>query len=183
MATLESLLTIGGLTVTIKSLLLFVLSLLFVFASFDAFAGQPISHSFGYFRTIEVVDCGDFSVMDDAEIMADVKDYCDADGNITRSHVHMLAMDDFYRSDNPAGKHVTGTTRINDRASMAGDGTPIWTPAGINVAVRIRGLGLMFLDVGMLDIEEDCDWIVDFSADRFHDWGPADFDALCAQFE
>lgn len=86
---------IGGLTVTIKSLVLFVLSLLFVFASSDAFSGQPISYTFGNFRTIEVVNCGDFSVMDDAEIMADVKNYCDADGNITRSHVHMVAMDDF----------------------------------------------------------------------------------------
>lgn len=167
---------------TNKSLTLFGLSLLLLLACPGAFAGKPQAHCFGYNDLMEVVDCGDFSVMDDAVIRANVKDYCDKEGNLTRSHVHLVAMDDFYRDDDPEGKHITGTAHLNDRAFYEG-GFPLWTPAHIDVGVRISGLGLMFLDVGMLDIEPDGDWWVDFNLDRFSDWSPADFDALCAFFE
>jgi hypothetical protein len=121
--------------------------------------------------------------MDDAMVFAHIKDYCDQEGDLTRSHVKLTAKDHFYRDDNPKGTHVTGRTSINDRANFDAAGIPQWTPAPIVVTIHARGLGYMFLDVGMLEIDLDGDWDVYFSADRFHDWTPADFDALCAYFE
>lgn len=168
---------------TIKSPSLFALSLLVAFASSGVFAGQPIAHRMGYYDLIEVVSCGDFSVMDDAIVFAHIKEYCDKDGNLTRSHVKLTATDDFYRDDDPNGVHVTGTTNVNDRAFYDEFGIPHWTPSPIDVGVRMAGQGIMFLDVGMLDMHADGDWHVDFSPDRFNDWAPADFEALCAHFE
>ena len=168
---------------TIKSPLLIALSLVLVAAFTDAFAGQPGSHCIGYYDTFEVVDCGDFSVMDDAMVFAHVKDYCNKEGDFTRSHIKLTAKDKFYRDDDPDGVSVKGTARINDRADYDETGIPHFTPEPIVVAVHAHGLGYMFLDVGMLEIDMDGDWDVDFSADRFNDWTPADFDALCAYFE
>lgn len=166
---------------TTKSPLLFALLLVLASASSDAIAGQPGSHCIGYYDTFEVVDCGDFSVMDDAMVFADIKDYCSKEGDFTRSHIKLTARDKFYRD--PDGVSVKGTTRINDRADFDEAGIPHFTPAPIVVAVHAHGLGYMFLDVGMLEIDVDGDWDVYFSADRFSEWTPADFDALCAYFE
>jgi len=169
--------------VTIKSPALFALTLLVVIAPATALAGQPQGHCQGYYDTFEVVDCGGFSVMDDAKVFAHIKEYCDKDGNLTRSHVKLAAMDDFYRDDDPAGTHVTGSAHVNDRADYDEFGIPFWTPSPITVGVHLPGAGYLFLDVGMLDMHEDGYWHVDFSLDRFSGWTGADFDALCARFE
>ena len=168
---------------TIKSPFLFVTPLLLAFASFGAFAGQPDSHCLGYYDTFEVVNCGDFSVMDDAMVFADIKDYCDQEGDFTRSHIKLTARDYFYRDNDPKAGRIIGTTRINERANFDEAGIPQWAPSAIVVGIHTRELGYMFLDVGMLDMDLAFGWFVDFNADRFHDWSPADFEALCAHFE
>ena len=168
---------------TIKSPLLIALSLVLAAASTNAFAAQPGSHCMGYYDTFEVVDCGDFSVMDDAVVFAHIKDYCDKEGDFTRSHIKLTARDKFYRDDDPDGARIKGAARINNRADFDEAGIPQWTPAPIVVGVHARGLGYMFLDVGMLDIDLDGDWKVYFTADRFSEWTNADFEALCAYFE
>lgn len=168
---------------TNKSPYLIALLLLVLCASSNALAGQPDSHSMGYYDTLEVVDCGDFSVMDDAMVFADVKTYCDKDGNFTRSHIKLTARDHFYRDDDPKAGHLTGTMHMNDRANYDDAGIAQWTPAAIVVGIHAHGLGYLFLDVGMLEMDLDFGWFVSFHADRFHDWSPADFEALCAYFE
>jgi hypothetical protein len=121
--------------------------------------------------------------MDDAMVFAHIKDYCDQDGNFTRSHIKLTARDNFYRDDDPKGGHLTGTTHMNERAVYDEAGIPQWTPTPITIGMHARGLGYVFLDVAMLRMDLTGDWHFDFSADRFHDWTAADFDALCAYFE
>jgi hypothetical protein len=169
--------------VTNKSPLLFVAFLVLAGAPSLALAGQPDSHCIGYYDTIHVVDCGDFSVMDDAMVFAHIKDYCDQEGDLTRSHIKLTARDNFYRDDDPKAGHLTGTMRFNERADFDEAGIPQWTPSPITVGVHARGLGYKFLDVGMLEMDTIFGWSVAFSADRFNDWTPADFEALCTYFE
>lgn len=160
----------------------FLALLLLGFACSDLLAGKPDSHSLGYFDLLEVVDCGDYSVMDDARVFANIKDFADSEGFITRSSIHLVATDDFYRDDDPGGSHVTGKTRLNARALFDEMGDPLWEPEAILNAIRISGAGTLVLDVGTLDIGLD-DWDIDLTGNRFHHWAPADFEAVCAHFE
>lgn len=166
----------------VKSPTPFLALLLLAFGCPDSFAGKPNSHSLGYFDLLEVVDCGDYSVMDDARVYANVKDFVGNEGNIERSHIHLSATDNFYRSDDPGGNSVTGKARINTRVFFDEAGQPLWEPEVILGAIRVSGTGVLILEVGTLDIGPD-DWEVNFTADRFHDWTSADFEALCAHFE
>jgi hypothetical protein len=169
--------------VTVKSPALFLALVLLVFGCGDVFAGKPDSHSLGYYDLLDVVNCGDFSVMDDVRVVANISDHFDADGNIERSHIHLVARDDFYRDDDPGGSHVTGKARISERVSFDEAGNPLWAPVEIFVTVRVSGVGVLLLDVGALEVELDGDWNFEFSGDRFSDWAAADFEALCAHFE
>lgn len=170
---------------TIKSPWLIALSVALAAASLDVMAGQPNSHCIGYFDTIAVVDCpGGFSVMDDAMVFGDVKGYCNQEGVSTRSHIKLTAKDSFYRADDPKGVSVKGTVTLNERATFDEWGNPMWTPLPIVVGIHAHGLGYMFLDVGMLTIDPEGCWDVDFNPlGRFSGWTGADYDALCAYFE
>ena len=167
---------------TVKSPTPFLAFLLLAFGCPDSFAGKPDSHSLGYFDLLEVVDCGDYSVMDDARVFAHIRDFADSEGNIERSQIHLTATDDFYRNNDPNGTRVTGKTRSNDRAFFDDTGEPLWEPEAILSAVRISGAGALVLDVGVLDVGPH-GWEVDFAADRFNGWAAADFDAVCAHFD
>jgi hypothetical protein len=168
--------------VTIKSQALVVLSLLFTLTPVAALAGKPVSYCLGCQKTIEIVDCGDFSVMDDAWVKEDVKDFYDKDGNLIRSSTHLSASDMFYRDGDYHGAHLSGTTRLTERFVYATNGD-IWMPCPISVAVSVPGHGALLMDVGQLEFSVADGWELNFTPDRTWGWGPDDFEALCAYFE
>lgn len=168
---------------TVKSPSLVFASVLFVCGCPGVFAGQPDSHSVGYYKYLTVVNCGDFSVMDDARVRADIKDFLDREGNLYRSHIHLTAMDDFYRKDDPGGRHLAGSAHDNERVFFDEAGYPLWSPSDIVIAVHMSGKEVLFVDVGKLQVNVSGDWYVEFTPNRFQGWTAADYDALCAYFE
>ena len=81
--------------------------LLFLLSSFDALANKPVSYTFEYPLLLEIVDCGDFKIMDNVWEVDDIKDFYDKDGNFVRSQILVSADDDLYRDDQPEGIHLT----------------------------------------------------------------------------
>lgn len=166
---------------TVKSPTPFLALFLLAFCCPDSFAGKPNSHSLGYYDSLEAVNCGDYSVMGDAGVFANIREYVEEGGVIQRSQIHLIAKDDFYRDDDPGGRHVTSKARFNDHVFFDEAGQPLWEPVAILGSIHISGTGVLILDLGVLDIDPD-DWEFIFSEDRFGDWSPADFEALCAHF-
>lgn len=160
-----------------------VLILLFFVASFNAQAGKPVTYTLEYPSFGEVVDCGDFSVWDDAWIIEDVKDFFDKDGNFVRSDSHFTAYDDLFRFDDPEGVHLTGTAHLKARISFEENGDMLWTQSGLAVKIIVPGYGPIFIDAGRLVFNMDNGWELIFSAGKNHDWNFGDFAALCEYFE
>ena len=75
--------------------LLFLLVLLLV--ALPAQATKPDTYTDEFWDYIEIVDCGDFSVMDDSFVMLDGKIFKDKDGNFIREQMHFTGSDDLYR--------------------------------------------------------------------------------------
>ena len=163
--------------------LITVVILLFFVASFNAQAGKPDKYTNEYPFLAEVVDCGDFSVLDDAWIVENVKDFYDEDGNFIRSDMQITGYDDLYRSDDIEGVHLTGTAHINARVSFDENGDMLWAQSGLAVAIMVPGHGRVFLDAGRLVFNMDDGWDLVFSAGKNHDWNFEDFAALCEYFE
>lgn len=161
--------------------LLFLFALLLV--ALPAQAAKPDSYTLEYGGVGEIVDCGDFSVMDDAWVIEQVKDFYDKDGNFIRSQSNFTAFDDLYRFDDPEGTHLTGTAHLNGRITFDENGDMLWTQTGIAVAIIVPGYGPVFLDVGRLVFNMDNDWELIFSAGKHHDWNFGDFEALCNYFD
>jgi hypothetical protein len=171
-----------GFTVTVKSASLVFVSVLFAGVCPGLSAGQPGSHSLGYYKYLTVANCGDFSVMDDASVRADIKDFLDAGGNLYRSHIHLTAMDDFYRKDDSEGRHLAGSAHGNERVFFDEAGYPLWSPSDILIAMHMSRAGVLLVDVGKLQVNASGDWYLEFTPNRFHDWTAADYEAVCAYF-
>ena len=155
-----------------------VLILIFFLASFNAQADKPDKYSFEFLDLGFVADCGDFSVMDDAYIILDNKDFYDKKGNYVRSHLHFTAFDDLYNDAYPDGIHLTGTAHMNALVSFDKNGDPLWTQQGIAIKIIVPGYGPLFLDVGRL-VWNDATGDLIFSAGKHHDWNFGEIDALC----
>ena len=161
---------------------LFILLAMLLVAS-PAGATKPETDTFAYWSFAEIADCGDFSVMDEAWVIEDVKVFYDKGGNFVRSHMKFTAFDDLYRDDDPDGIHLTGTAHLNARVSLDENGDALWTQQGIAIAIVVPGYGPLFLDVGRLVFNMDNDWELIFSAGKHHDWNFGEFDALCEYFD
>lgn len=161
--------------------LLFLLALLLV--ALPAQANKPDAYTVEYPAFGEIVDCGDFSVMDDAWVIEDIKDFYDKDGNFLRSQLIITAFDDLYRDDEPEGVHLTGTAHISARISFDENGDALWTQQGKAVAIMVPGYGPIFLDAGRLVYNMDDGWDLVFSAGERHDWNFGEFEALCGFFK
>jgi len=157
--------------------------LLFLLSSFDALANKPVSYTFEYPLLLEIVDCGDFKIMDNVWEVDDIKDFYDKDGNFVRSQILVSADDDLYRDDQPEGIHLTGQARISGRVTFDENGDELWTQQGKAVAIMVPGYGPLFLDAGRLVFNVDDGWELIFSAGNRHDWNFGDFAALCEFFE
>ncbi len=160
-----------------------VLSMLFLLSSFDALADKPDFDTYEDAYTIEIVDCGDFSVMDDVLEFGDIKTFYDKDGNFVRSQIIITAFDDVYRDTDPEGIHLSGKAHISGLVSFDENGDELWTQSGKAVAIMVPGYGSLFMDAGRLVYNVDDGWDLIFSAGRQHDWNFGDFDALCTYFE
>jgi hypothetical protein len=163
--------------------MIFFLSLLFLFLSFDALAKKPVSYTDEFPLFIEIVDCGDYSVVDDAWEIDKIKDFYDKDGNFVRSQIVITAADDIYRDDEPEGVHLYGTAHVSAEISFDENGDALYTQSGKAVAIMIPGYGRLFLDAGKLVFNMDDGWDLIFSAGKHHDWNFGDFEALCGYFE
>ena len=157
--------------------------LLISLSSGVAQAGKPDTYHDEFWDYIEIVDCGDFSIMDDNFIMLDGKIFFDKDGNFIREQMHFRGFDDLYRDDDPEGTHLTGTAHLNVRISFDTNGDALWTQQGLAVAIIVPGYGPLFLDAGKLVFNMDNEWEIIFSAGKHHDWNFGDFDALCEFFD
>jgi hypothetical protein len=161
--------------------LLVLLSLLLM--SLPAQATKPDAYTNEYGFADEIVDCGDFSVWDDAWVVENVKDFYDKDGNFIRSDMAITGYDDLYRFDDVEGVHLTGTAHIMGRVSFDGNGDMLWTQSGLAVAIIVPGYGPIFLDAGRLVFNMDDGWDLIFSAGKNHDWNFGDVEALCNYFD
>ena len=160
-----------------------ILSMLFLLLSFDALAAKPVSYTDEYPVFYEIVDCGDFTVVDDAWEIDKVKDFYDKEGNFLRSQIIITAFDDLYRDDEPEGVHLTGKAQISGLVSYDENGDELWTQRGKAIAIMVPGYGSLFFDAGRLVFNVDDGWDLIFVAGRQHDWNLGDFEALCTYFE
>jgi len=161
--------------------LLLLLALLLV--ALPAQAAKPVTYTDEFWDYAEIVDCGDFSVMDDSFAMLDGKIFKDKDGSFIREQMHFTGFDDLYRDDDPEGTHLTGTAHLNVRISFDTNGDALWTQQGLAIAIIVPGYGPLFLDAGKLVFNMDNEWEIIFSAGKHHDWNFGDFDALCEFFD
>ena len=159
------------------------LSVLFLLTPLYALAGKPDFYAYDDAYTIEIVDCGDFSVMDDILEFGDIKDFYDKDGNFVRTQIYLTGFDDLYRDDDPGGVRLSGKANISGRVSYNEDGDELWTQSGKAVAIMVPGYGPIFLDAGRLVYNVDDGWDLIFSAGKRHDWNFGEFEALCNYFE
>jgi len=160
-----------------------VLILAFFMASFNAQAGKPDMYTIEYASPGEIVNCGTFTIVDDAYVIENIKDFYDNDGVFIRSNAQITANDDVYRLDDPDGVHLTGTANIMGRVTFDEYGDMIWTQSGKAVAIIVPEYGPIFLDAGRLVYNMDNGWELLFSAGKNHDWNFGDFQALCGYFE
>jgi len=161
--------------------LLLLLTLLLV--ALPAQANKPDFDTYEDAYTIEIVDCGDFSVMDDVLEFGDIKIFYDKDGDFVRAQMIITAFDDLYRDDDPEGVRLSGKAHISGLVSFDENGDELWTQQGKAVAIMVPGYGSLFMDVGRLVYNVHDGWTLIFSAGRQHDWNFGDFEALCGFFE
>ena len=158
-----------------------ILSMLFLLLSFDALAGKPVSYTDEYPYLWEIVDCGDFWVVDDSWEIDKINEFYDKDGNFVRLQLIWTTYDDIYRDDEPEGAHLFGKSHVSARISFDENGDELWTQQGQVVNITIPGYGPLFFDAGKVVYNVDNEII--FSAGKRHDWNFGDFEALCAYFE
>ncbi|MCW8924700.1 MAG: hypothetical protein OQJ84_00425 [Xanthomonadales bacterium] len=161
--------------------LLLLLALLLV--SLPVQAAKPNLDAYEDAYTIEIVDCGDFSVMDDVMEFGDIKTFFDKDGNFARTQIVIQAYDELYRDDDPEGVRLSGKAQISGLVSFDENGDELWTQQGKATAIMVPGYGSLFMDVGRLVYNVDDGWDLIFSAGKQHDWNFGDFEALCEFFE
>ena len=131
--------------------------------------------------TEEIVDCGDFSVLDDVIEVVNVRRFRDNDGGFIRSKAHVTVYDDMYRDDDYEGPHLFGTGHVNGGWSYDKVDGWVYSESGLGVSIQVPGEGHLFLDVGRLVWNSG--WELIFVAGNRHDWEHGDFDALCEYFE
>jgi hypothetical protein len=159
------------------------IALLLVALASLAQAAQPIRYT-DEFPGFEVFFCDGFDVINDGWVRFEVTDFIDDEGYWIRTQIHSTVLDDFYRADDPAGTHLTGTARANHRIAPGSDGHMYWTQAGnaLNVSIIIPGYGPIFRDVGRIVMDMDSEWEVVFEAGSRHDLQFLN-ELLCEYFE
>jgi hypothetical protein len=161
-----------------KHLLLLALLLVVL----PAHATKPDANTIEFSDLVEVADCGDFMVMDDAWIIMESKDFYGTNGDYIRTQLKLTGFDDLYSDADPEGIHLTGTAHLNVRLTFDKNGDPLWVQQGLAVAIVVPGYGPLFFDAGKL-IWNDATGELVFSAGRQHDWNFGDFEALCEYFD
>lgn len=146
-------------------------------------AAQPVRYT-DEFPGFEVFFCDGFAVFNEGWVRFEVMDFIDDEGYWIRTQIHSTVMDDFYRADDPAGTHLTGTAGANHRITLGDDGHVYWAQAGqaLGIAVIIPGYGPIFKDVGRIVFDLDSDWEIVFEAGSRHDLQFLN-ELLCAYFE
>lgn len=148
-----------------------------------AHAAKPDMYTDEYGFILEIVDCGDFSVMDNIWEVDKIKDFYDNEGNFMRSQINITAWDDIYRHDDIDGPHLYGTAHVMARWTLDGNGDWFDTQSGLAVAITVPGEGQLFFDAGRLIYNVSNGWELIFSAGRHHDWNFEEYEVLCNYFE
>ena len=161
---------------------IYLLVLLLLLPS-GALAAKPDFYSDEFTFETEVVDCGEFSVMDEVTEIDKIKDFYDKNGSFIRSQINITASDNMFRADDPDGVHLYGTAHISAWITFDQNGDALWTQNGKAVAIIVPQYGPIFLDAGKLIFNMDNGWELLFSAGRNKDWNFGDFAALCEFFE
>ena len=162
-----------------KHLLLLLVLLL---VSLPVPATKPDTYTFEFPDLIEVADCGEFRVMDNAWVVLEFKDFYDKKDNYIRTQIHATGFDDLYSDADPEGIHLTGTAHTNFRYFFNDSDELLLSQAGLAVGIMVPGYGPLFLDAGRLVWNEDTGDLI-FSAGNNHDWNFGEYDALCKFFE
>jgi hypothetical protein len=132
----------------------------------------------------EVFPCDGFDVVNEGWVRFEVTDYFTNDWEWVKTQIHSTVVDDFWRADDPAGTHLTGTARANHRIAPGKNGHMYWTQAGnaLGVTIVIPGYGPLFKDVGRIVFDLEEDWTVVFEAGSRHDLERLN-ELLCNYFE
>lgn len=166
-----------------KSQLLLAWCVASAMAFSSAQAGKPDSHTEGYSDFVEIVDCGDFSVMDDAWVYQYIKHHYSKNGDLIRSSSRIRATSDLYRDDDPNGPHITGAVRLQARTFIDPDDNACHGGKDIDVPLTVPGYGPLFVHAGELEFGPDEEWHLSCLPDKCHHWSASDFEALCAFFD
>ena len=148
-------------------------------------AAKPLMFPYGFGWAGEIA-CDGFAIADEGSINFEAKVFFDNDGNWIRTQEHAEVFQEFYRTDDPDGNHLSSSGHVNNRIEWNKKYEDVtFTQAGLVMHLNhnIPGYGPVFLEVGRIVYSGDWSAIYFMSSSR-HALNDGTFEeALCDYFD